>query len=140
MMVMMSRNCSQVISLMTPLTTIIIVFSGFIPQNRSVVLAHSSNKLAFWRFYNHHTHSKVHRMPDDLKAFFDAPGSAKQRQYEALRAYVLDGLPAKEVAQRFGFSEATVYKLAHQLRSGTLPLFSAPSRGPQKPTRGRIGP
>ena len=70
-------------------------------------------------------------MPDDLKAFFLTPQSASQRQYEALRAYAFEGLPAKAVAERFGFSEATVYALAHGLRAGRLELFPAKPSGPK---------
>jgi transposase len=46
-------------------------------------------------------------VPDDLDAFFLTPQTAKQRQYEALRADVLEGLSAKAAAERFGFTEAT---------------------------------
>jgi len=64
-------------------------------------------------------------VPDDLDAFFLTPQTAKQRQYEALRAYVLEGLSAKAAAERFGFTEATLYTLAHRLRCGQLELFPA---------------
>lgn len=67
-------------------------------------------------------------MHDDLKAFFLDPRSPKQRQYEALRAYVLEERPAAEVAQQFGFTENSLYALAHDLRTGQLELF------PQRPT------
>lgn len=33
-------------------------------------------------------------MRDDLKSFFLAPQTSRQRQYEALRAYVIDEIPA----------------------------------------------
>ncbi len=77
----MNGNCSQVASRMAPPAAIIMVFAGLIPQNRSVVLARSGNMLACGPFCNHHNHSKIYRMPDDLKAFFDAPRTPKQRQY-----------------------------------------------------------
>lgn len=70
-------------------------------------------------------------MSDDLKAFFLTPKTPKQRQYEALRAYVLEGVPAKEAAERFGFTEATLYVLAHHLRAGHLELFPPKSTGPK---------
>jgi predicted DNA-binding protein YlxM (UPF0122 family) len=41
--------------------------------------------------------------------YFTAPAGAAQRRYEALRAYFLDELPAAEVADRFGYSTASVY-------------------------------
>lgn len=70
-------------------------------------------------------------MRDDLKSFFLAPQTPKQRQYEALRAYVLDEIPAREVAQRFGFTEHSLYTLAHDLRCGKLELFPQRSPGPK---------
>lgn len=70
-------------------------------------------------------------MHDDLKAFFLDPKTSKQRQYEALRAYVLDERSANEVACRFGFTEASVYALAHDLRSGALDLFPKQIAGPK---------
>ena len=38
-------------------------------------------------------------MREDLKAFFLEPKTAKQRQYEALRAYVIEEAPALEAAR-----------------------------------------
>jgi transposase len=70
-------------------------------------------------------------MRDDLKSFFLAPQTPKHRQYEALRAYVLEDTPAAEVAQRFGFSENSLYALAHDLRAGTLDFFPQRSTGPK---------
>jgi hypothetical protein len=40
--------------------------------------------------------------PNGLPAF-EEPASARQRQYEALRAYFLDQVPTTEVARRFGY-------------------------------------
>ena len=38
--------------------------------------------------------------------FFLRPATARQRQYEALRAYLVDGLSAQEVTARFARSPA----------------------------------
>ena len=70
-------------------------------------------------------------MTDDLKAFFLIPKTASQRQYEALRAYVLEGVSAKEAAERFGFTEATLYVLAPHWRLGQLELFPPKPTGPK---------
>lgn len=70
-------------------------------------------------------------MHDDLKAFFLNPQSPKQRQYEALRAYVLEERPAAEVAQQFGFTESSLYALAHDLRTGQLEWFPPRPTGPK---------
>jgi transposase len=68
-------------------------------------------------------------MPD-LKAFFNHPASPRQRQYEAVRAVVVDQLPVEQVAHRFGYSVATLYSLLRDLKAGTLELFPPPVRGP----------
>ncbi len=70
-------------------------------------------------------------MRDDLKSFFLAPKTSKQRQYEALRAYVIDEIPAGQVAQHFGFTEKSLYALAHDLRKGGLDIFPKRTTGPK---------
>ena len=70
-------------------------------------------------------------MRDDLKSFFLAPKTSKQRQYEALRAYVIDEIPANQAAQRFGFTEKSLYALAHDLRKGKLDVFPKRITGPK---------
>ena len=37
----------------------------------------------------------------DIRRFFLEPHTPKQRQYEALRAYFVEGLPSQEVARSF---------------------------------------
>ncbi len=70
-------------------------------------------------------------MRDDLKSFFLMPKTSKQRQYEALRRYVIDEIPANQAAERFGFTEKSLYSLAHDLRSGKLNIFPEPATGPK---------
>jgi len=69
-------------------------------------------------------------MRDDLKSFFLAPKTPKQRQYEALRAYVIEGISARQAAGRFGFTEKSLYALAHDLRRAKLDLFPRGTTGP----------
>jgi len=63
--------------------------------------------------------------------YFLKPATPPQRQYEALRAYLLDGMSAAEVAERSGYSPATLYTLSRELRAGRLQLFSAGKPGPK---------
>lgn len=70
-------------------------------------------------------------MHEDLQSVFLVPRSPKHRQYEALRAYVLEEVPAKVVAERFGFTEKSLYALAHELRAGNLEFFSKRTTGPR---------
>ena len=67
--------------------------------------------------------------------YFTSPASAAQRRYEALRAYFLDEMPASEVADRFGYSTATVRQMATLLRTGRLNLFAAARPGPKGPRK-----
>jgi hypothetical protein len=75
------------------------------------------------------------RTPDDvtkLRRFFGAPGSPRQRQYEALRAYFFEQSPSAEVAKRFGYSAGAFRVLCHTFRRGELPDFFAVGRpGPR---------
>jgi len=81
--------------------------------------------------------------PKDLtecRRFFAAPAAARQRQYEALRAYFLEALPSAEVARRFGYSPGAFRVLCHDFRRSLLPeFFLAPPRGPrEQPKKGRV--
>jgi transposase len=71
------------------------------------------------------------RTPDNehkLRRFFSEPGSPRQRQYEALRAYFLEQLPSANVAKRFGYSAGTFRVLCHNFRHGELSEFFAVGR------------
>jgi len=62
---------------------------------------------------------------------FLQPVNATHRQYEALRAYFVDGLPGPEVAARFGYSYASFRVLAHQFRKDpNRTFFKSPAKGP----------
>jgi transposase len=63
---------------------------------------------------------------------FTAPTLASQRRYEALRAYFVEGASASEIAERFGYTKASVQTLVSQYRNGELSeLFAAPRPGPK---------
>jgi len=47
-----------------------------------------------------------------LAEHFLRPANATHRQYEALRAYFVEGLPGPEVAERFGYTYASFRTLA----------------------------
>ena len=94
-------------------------------------------------------------MTDDTpcRRFFLEPSGPAHRQYEALRAVFVAGLPQKEVAARFGYSYDALRQLLRQFRRGCAagtppPFFSgqAPAdrrrrRPPHLPARtGRPSP
>jgi hypothetical protein len=65
-----------------------------------------------------------------------------QRQYEALRAYILEEEPSGEVARRFGYSVGAFRVLCYQFRHSSdkrASFFRQPQRGPQStPARDRV--
>jgi transposase len=68
----------------------------------------------------------------ELRRFFLEPASPRQRRYEALRAYFVEGRPAPEVATAFGYSVGALHVLAHHFRRDPAPaFFLTPRRGPQ---------
>jgi hypothetical protein len=67
-----------------------------------------------------------------LRRFFLEPRLPKHRQYEALRAYLVEGRPAKDVARAFGYSLNSLYVLCHHFRREPDPVFFvSPRHGPQ---------
>ena len=69
----------------------------------------------------------------ECRRFFQAPATPRQRQYEALRAFFLEGLASAEAARRFGYSTGAFRVLCHAFRRGKLPEFFAPTRtGPRE--------
>ena len=68
----------------------------------------------------------------DIRRFFLEPQTAKQRQYEALRAYFVEGLLSRDVAKIFGYSVSAFHVLCHHFRRDPDPVFFiTPRRGPR---------
>src|SRR5947207_5749177 len=71
--------------------------------------------------------------PNSLTPFahhFLHPTNAAHRQYEALRAHFVEGLSAAEVAERFGYTPASLRVLAHHFRQDpTRPFFLPTTKG-----------
>ena len=61
--------------------------------------------------------------------YFLIPAGASQRRYEALRAYFVGDMPAAEVADRFGYSTASVHQMATLQRGPDWPTSKYPSPG-----------
>ena len=72
--------------------------------------------------------------PKDLitgRQFFLESTHPKQRQYEALRAYFVDGRSSQEVAKAFGYSVGSFRVLCHHFRREAQPeFFITPRHGP----------
>ena len=64
--------------------------------------------------------------------FFLEPGNPHHRQYEALRAFFVEGLSSAKAAARFGYSVGSFRVLVHKFRHGaSRDFFSASAKGPQ---------
>jgi Transposase DDE domain len=80
----------------------------------------------------------------DLSRRFTEPANATHRQYEALRAYFVEGLSGVEAARRFGYTPGSFRVLVHQFRRDPhRAFFIPPAKGPQAapkadPVRDRI--
>jgi len=63
----------------------------------------------------------------DCRRYFLEPLQARQRQYEALRAYFVENLPSAEVARRFGYTPGSFRVLCHAFRRAARPDFFSPT-------------
>lgn len=61
----------------------------------------------------------------ECRRFFERPQTSSQRQYEALRAYFIEGIASAEAAQRFGYTPAAFRMLCYDFRRGQLSDFFA---------------
>ena len=63
--------------------------------------------------------------------FFTRRGVGTHRRYEALRAYFVEGLPAAEVAARFGYTTAAFESVVRDFRGGDREFFIERRPGPK---------
>src|SRR6516165_10307475 len=71
---------------------------------------------------------------------FLEPSNPTHRQYEALRAYFVEGLPSAEAAAPFGYSPGSFRVLVHEFRQDPQrAFFLTPAKGPQAaPKKDRV--
>src|SRR5438552_2863952 len=68
----------------------------------------------------------------DLSRVFLEPTSATHRQYEALRAYFVDGVPSAVAAELFGYTPGSFRVLCHEFRRDPKrQFFAAQSPAPR---------
>jgi len=79
--------------------------------------------------YHHHIYFII--LPIDLLEFFRHPPSKRQRNYEAIRALILDQLSIEEVAQKFGYTPASVKNLLSRAKNNRIELFPLLPPGPR---------
>src|SRR5207245_7738473 len=69
----------------------------------------------------------------ELERVFLEPTDPTHQQYEALRAYFVEGLPSQEVAKRFGHRRGSFRLLCHQFRQHPQrACFLQPHKGPHR--------
>ena len=69
----------------------------------------------------------------DLAKIFLLPSSPTHRQYEALRAFFVDEIPAQQAAQRFGYSYGSFRVLCHEFRQNPQrEFFQKSPKGPRR--------
>jgi hypothetical protein len=69
--------------------------------------------------------------------YFLRPGNTAHRQYEALRAYFVEGLKSDEAASRFGYASGSFRMLVHEFRKDPKRAFFLPSAKGRKAVTGQ---
>lgn len=69
--------------------------------------------------------------PFDPKRYFTNPISQRQKQYEVVRAIILEQKQVKTVAKKLGYKESTAYALIRDFKNGKIELFPTVKKGPQ---------
>src|SRR6266568_5975979 len=76
-----------------------------------------------------------HRITPEAR-FFTVPDHPRQRQYEALRAFFVEGVPSAEAARRFGYQPGSFRILCWRFRHvSERDFFRDVPRGPQSQPR-----
>ena len=68
----------------------------------------------------------------NLFDYFLSPESNRQKQYEAVRAFIVENLSAEEVAEKFGYQVSTIYAIVRDVKAGKLQLFPLVEKGPKQ--------
>ncbi len=68
----------------------------------------------------------------NMAGYFKKPASPKQKQYEVIRAIVIDGKPIEVAAKRYGYKAGTIYSLLRDARAGKIELFPSVKKGPRQ--------
>jgi hypothetical protein len=72
------------------------------------------------------------RKANELTNSFLEPTNSTHRQYEALRAFFVEGLPSAEAARRFGYTPGSFRVMCSEFRKNpSRNFFLPPTKGPQ---------
>ncbi|MCP4760360.1 MAG: helix-turn-helix domain-containing protein [archaeon] len=68
----------------------------------------------------------------DLLNYFIAPKSKRQKQYEAIRAIIIEKIPLEKVALKFNYKSSTLYSLLRDAKAKRIELFPDVKKGPKR--------
>jgi len=68
----------------------------------------------------------------NLLDFFTRTTSPRQKQYEAIRAIIVDEMSYSEVSKKFGYKINSLYTIIREAKAGRLSLFPEIPLGPRK--------
>ncbi len=80
---------------------------------------------------NRHNNTQTNRR-FDLVHYFINPTTQRQKQYEVVRALVLEKQSMDVVATKFGYKTSTIYSLLRDAKAGKIELFPIIRKGPQQ--------
>ncbi len=80
---------------------------------------------------NRHNSTQTNR-DSELAHYFNNPTSQRQKQYEVVRALVLEKQSVDAVAKKFGYKTSTIYSLLRDVKAGKIELFPVIHKGPQQ--------
>lgn len=81
--------------------------------------------------YNRHT-APLSTMQLDLLDYYQNPLTLKQKQYETVRAVIVEKQSAKAAAHKFGYKLNSVYSLIKDAKMGRVKLFPPAEKGQQQ--------
>jgi len=68
----------------------------------------------------------------DLTKYFLYPATQRQKQYEAIRAIIIEKKSIESVAENFRYKKNTIYSLIRDAKAGKINLFPDVRKGPAK--------
>ncbi len=76
--------------------------------------------------------SQNHTLKLDLLDYFNNPKYSRQKQYEAVRAVIVEQESVETVAKKFGYKVSTIYSIIRDAKDKVIELFPIIKKGPQQ--------
>lgn len=81
--------------------------------------------------FNRHNNNQI-KPAVNLEDYFNNPITQRQKQYETIRAIIIEKELTETVAEKFGYKPSTVYSLLRDAKAGRIKLFPIVQRGPKR--------